>query len=38
MLYFHSPNATPWIIILIFILLVLAFFAWLGFDNWSELR
>jgi hypothetical protein len=27
----------PWIIIFIIFLLVIAFIAWLGYDNWHEL-
>jgi Mg2+ and Co2+ transporter CorA len=37
---FHTPNklrdAMPWIIVFILVLLAIAFFGWLGFDNWSD--
>jgi len=31
-------QALPWIIIFVIILLLLAFFGWIGYENWSELQ
>lgn len=37
---YHTRNklhdAMPWIIVFIVVLLIMAFFGWLGFNNWSE--
>lgn len=30
-------HVLPWLIVFIVILLILAFLAWLGYDNWSDL-
>ena len=34
---YHRYEVLPWIIIFVTALLILAFFAWLGFDGWKEL-
>jgi Na+/H+ antiporter NhaC len=28
----------PWVLIFIVVVIVLLFLAWLGYDNWSDLR
>jgi hypothetical protein len=30
-------QALPWIMVFVVALLVLAFLAWLGYDNWSDI-
>jgi hypothetical protein len=32
----HLREALPWIIIFIMILLLLAFFGWLGYEHWDN--